>query len=76
MEKKIAPLLRKHPEGLSFLDIVGELRLPRKNKNKLLEDLKALEKEGVVRRVKNRYSLAPRTNLIRGKLISVLKFGC
>jgi len=73
MEKKIAPLLRKHPEGLSFPDIVGELRLPRKNKNKLLEDLKALEKEGIVRRVKNRYSLPPRTNLIRGRLVSVLR---
>jgi ribonuclease R len=73
MEKKIAPLLRKHPEGLSFPDIVGELRLPRKNRNKLLEDLKALEKEGVVRRVKNRYSLAPQTNLVRGRLVSVLR---
>jgi ribonuclease R len=73
MEKKIAPLLRKHPEGLSFLDIVGELRLPRKNKNKLLEDLKALEKEGIVCRVKNRYSLPPRTNLVRGRLVSVLR---
>jgi ribonuclease R len=73
MEKKIAPLLRKHPEGLSFPDIVGELRLPRKNKNKLLEDLKALEKEGIVRRVKNRYSLPPRTNLVRGRLVSVLR---
>jgi HEPN domain-containing protein len=66
MEKKIAPLLRKHPEGLSFPDIVGELRLPRKNKNKLLEELKALEKEGIIRRVKNCYSLPPRTNVIRG----------
>ena len=73
MEKKIAPLLRKHPEGLGFPDIVRELRLPRRNKNKLLEDLKALEHEGVIRRVKNRYSLAPRTNLVRGRLVSVLR---
>ena len=73
MEKKIAPLLRKHPEGLGFLDIVRELRLPRQNKNKLLENLKALENEGVVRRVRNRYTLAPRTNLVRGRLVSVLR---
>ena len=73
MEKKIAPLLRKHPEGLGFPDIVRELRLPRRNKNKLLEDLRALEHEGVVRRVKNRYALAPRTNLVRGRLVSVLR---
>ncbi len=73
MEKKIAPLLKKHPEGLGFPDIVRELRLPRQNKNKLLEDLKALEHEGVIRRVKNLYSLAPRTNLVRGRLVSVLR---
>ncbi len=73
MEKKIAALLRKHPEGLGFLDIVRELRLPRKNKNKLLEGLRALEKDGIVSRVKNRYSLPPKTNLVRGRLVSVLR---
>ena len=73
MEKKIVPLLRKHPEGLSFPDIIGDLQLPRKSKSKLLEELRALEREGIVCRVKNRYSLPPRTNLVRGRLVSVLR---
>ncbi len=73
MDKKIAPLLKKHPEGLSFQEIAVELNVPRKNKSKFVEGLKVLEKEGVIRRHKSRYVLAPRSNVVRGILVTVLR---
>ena len=73
MDKKIVPLLKKHPEGLNFQDIAGELRVPRKDKAKFVESLKSLEKEGVIRRVRSRYVLCPRSNVVRGKLVTVLR---
>ncbi|MHB8093395.1 MAG: ribonuclease R [Candidatus Aminicenantales bacterium] len=73
MEKKIMPLLKKHPEGMSLQDIVGELRVPRKNKNKLLETLKALEKEGALRHAGTLFKIASRSNVVRGRLVTVLR---
>jgi ribonuclease R len=73
MEKKIMPLLKKHPEGMSLQDIVGELRVPRKNKNKLIEALKALEKEGALRQAGSLFKIAPRSNVVRGRLVTVLR---
>jgi ribonuclease R len=73
MDKKIAPLLKKHPEGLSFQDLMGELNVSRKDKAKFVDSLKTLEKEGLIRRNRNRYALAPRSNVVRGKLVTVLR---
>ena len=73
VNKRIAPLLKKHREGLVLQDIAGELRIPRKDKNKLAETLQDLEREGIVRRSRGRYLLAPRSNVVRGRLVTVLR---
>ncbi len=73
LDKRIAPLLKKHREGLVLQDIAGELRVPRKDKNKLAETLHGLEREGLVRRSRGRYLLAPRSNVVRGRLVTVLR---
>ncbi len=73
LEKRVPLLLKKHPEGLALQDIAGELQVPRKDKNKLAETLQVLESDGVVRRSRNRYLLAPRSNVVRGRLVTVLR---
>jgi len=67
------PLLKKNPEGMSLQDIIGELRVPRKNTNKLIEALKALEKAGALRRAGSLFKIAPRSNVVRGRLVTVLR---
>ena len=73
LEKRIPLLLKKHPEGLILQDIAGELRVPRKDKNKLAETLQVLARDGGVRRLRNKYLLAPRSNVVRGRLVTVLR---
>ena len=73
LDKRIAPLLKKHKEGLVLQDIIGELRVPRKDKNKLISILHGLEGQGLIRHSRSRYLLAPRSNVVRGRLVTVLR---
>ncbi len=68
VDKRIVPLLRKHPGGLTVTDLVQSLRLGRREKVKLVEDLKRLEREGLIRRARRHFVLPPRTGLVRGVL--------
>lgn len=67
-DNRIVPLLRKHPGGLTVTELALSLHLGRREKVKLVEDLKRLEREGLVRRARRRFVLPPRTGLVRGLL--------
>jgi len=71
MVKRVLQLLKKNPAGLGFEGIRSELRVARKDKAKLLEKLKELEGEGLVRRIKGRFVQAPRTGLVKGRFVTV-----
>jgi ribonuclease R len=70
MDQKILNLLRKHREGLSPAKIQSELQVKRRDRTKLLEHLKKLEREGAVRRVKSRFFLPAGPALIRGTFVT------
>ena len=67
-DKRIVPLLKKHPDGLTVTKLVEILHLGRREKVKLAEDLKRLEHDGLIRRARRHFVLAPRTGVIRGVL--------
>ena len=74
LDKRIAPLLKKHPEGLVLQDIAGELRVPRKDKNKFARDPSRSSRRKASSAVRaSRYLLAPRSNVVRGRLVTVLR---
>lgn len=70
MVKRVLQLLKKHPAGLGFEGIRSGLDVARKDKAKLLEKLKELEGEGLVRRMKGRFVQAPRTGLVKGRFVT------
>ncbi len=70
MDPKILNLLKKHEEGLSAGEIQSELGIKRRDRNKLLEHLKSLENRKLLRRVKNRFFLPPRSGLVRGRFVT------
>jgi ribonuclease R len=67
---RILSLLAKRREGLSFGQIQSELEVKRQDRGKLLEEIKALEKEKLVRSLKSRFLLAPKSGLVRGRFVT------
>lgn len=68
VDKRIVPLLKKHAGGLTVTGLAETLHLGRREKVKLVEDLKRLEREGLVRRERRHFVLPPRTGVVRGVL--------
>jgi len=68
VDKRIVPLLKKHPGGLTMTGLVEILHLGRREKVKLVEDLKRLERDGLIRRARRHFVLPPRTGVVRGVL--------
>jgi len=73
MDSEIVSLLRKRREGLSFQNITRELHLSPREKQKLRKRLKRLEGQGIVLRLRRKYYVPAKTNLIRGKFILSLR---
>jgi ribonuclease R len=67
MDKRIISLLRNEEQGLSLQKIIRGLNLSVKQKTPLRRTLRSLEKKGVIQRVKRRYFIPSKGNLIRGK---------
>ncbi len=65
-ERKILSLLQRHPEGLKPQEVLDSLHAERKERAKVLEALKGLEDQGLVRRVKGKLSLTPGSGIVRG----------
>jgi ribonuclease R len=73
MDSDIVLLLRKRREGLSFQKIARELHLSPREKQKLSKSLKRMEGQGIVLRLKRKYYVPAKTNLIRGRFIPSLR---
>ncbi len=73
MERKILSLFEKHKEGLDIGRIQSELNIKRKDKNRLLDVLKKMEKEKILRRTKRTFRLALKSSLRRGRFVSSLR---
>ena len=67
---KILSLLKKHREGLAFDRIQAELGVKRKDRAKLLEEVRGLEARGAVRSLRGRFLLAERTGVVRGRFVT------
>ena len=70
MDKRIVPLLKKYPSGLTVPRIAEELHLGRRERTKLVEDLKRLQRDGVVRRARHHFVLAPQSGVVRGTFLA------
>jgi ribonuclease R len=73
MDSDVVLLLRKRREGLSFQKIARELHLSPREKQKLSRSLKRMEGQGVVLRLKRKYYVPAKTNLIRGRFSPSLR---
>jgi ribonuclease R len=70
LRAKILALLQKHREGLTLGKIQSELEVKRRDRAKLLEDLRELEGARLVRSLKSRYVLSPKTGVVRGRFVT------
>jgi ribonuclease R len=70
LRPRILALLQREHEGLPFDRIQAALEVKRKDRAKLLEELKALERERLVRPLKGRYVLSPKSGLVRGRFVT------
>jgi ribonuclease R len=70
LRARILSLLRTRHAGLDEGGIEAGLGSGRRERAKLLAALETLEKEKLVRRVKNRYLLPPASGLVRGRFVS------
>jgi len=70
VDKRILSLLKKYPLGLTVTRIGEELHLGRRERTKLVEDLKRLQRDGVVRRARQHFVLAPQSGLVRGTFLA------
>ncbi len=73
MDSDVVHLLRKRREGLSFQKIARELHLSPKEKQKLSKNLKRMEGQGIILRLKRKYYVQAKTNLIRGRFVPSLR---
>ena len=73
MIKKILSLLKKYSYGIRFHKIALKLKTNPKEKKLLKSKLKHLEQAGLVFRMGGKYYLHRGTEVIRGKLITVVK---
>lgn len=76
MIKKILALLRKHKQGLGLQRIARELHLLQREKPMLKEKLQTLVDKGLVLKLQKKYFLLPQSQLLRGKVVSVLRGYC
>jgi ribonuclease R len=67
---RLLALLKKHKDGLDLDRIMAELGLKRRDRAKLIEELKTLTARGDVRSVRGRFVLAPRTGLVKGRFVT------
>lgn len=73
MVHKIVSLLKKRREGMSFQRLVRELHFSPRDKHQLKRALQKLENQGIVLRIKRKYFVSARSNLMRGKFIASAK---
>ena len=70
LRPRILALLQRDREGLPFDKIQAALEVKRKDRAELLEEMKALERERLVRPLKGRYVLSSKSGLVRGRFVT------
>jgi len=70
LRSKILWLLRKHREGLDLGGIQAALGVKHRDRSRLLEEIKFLEAEKLVRGLKGRFRLPQASGLVRGRFVS------
>jgi ribonuclease R len=73
MIENILALLKKYSYGIKFHKMMQKLNISSKEKQLLKRKLKQLERTGLIYRVGGKYYLHRGTDVIKGKLISVVK---
>jgi ribonuclease R len=66
LDNRILEILRQHREGLTLQQVFKELRIGRRERAKVEERLRGLDGTNLIRRVRNRYVLPPKADLVRG----------
>lgn len=67
---KLLALLKKHKGGLPFDEILTELGVKRRDRAKVLAEIRKLEARGDVRFLRGRFLLAEKTGLVRGRFVT------
>ena len=67
---RILTLLKKHKDGLDLDRILAELGLKRRDRAKLLEEMRALTAAGDVRSLRGRFHIAAKTDVVRGRFVT------
>jgi ribonuclease R len=67
MIKKVLSLLSQHKEGMSLARIARELHLASEEKALLRKRMNQLESQGVILKLRKKYFLFPRTNIVQGR---------
>ncbi|HMA55047.1 MAG TPA: ribonuclease R [Acidobacteriota bacterium] len=67
---RVLALLKKHKEGLDLDQVLSELGLKRRDRAKLLEEMRRLEARGDVRMFRGRFRLAAKTGIVRGRFVT------
>jgi ribonuclease R len=67
---KLLALLKKHKGGLPFDEILTELGAKRRDRAKVLAEIRKLEARGDVRFLRGRFLLAEKTGLVRGRFVT------
>jgi ribonuclease R len=70
MVKRIISLLSKNKGGMSLSRIYRELRLSPEDKVLLREQIKKLEGQGLILKLRKKYFIRPRTNITQGRFVS------
>lgn len=65
--------LKQRKSGVSFQKLAAEWHLSAREKVALKKELRKMESQGLVLRLRRKYFYNPRSNLIRGKVVTVLK---
>ncbi len=67
---KILTLLKKHKEGLDLDRVASELGIKRRDRAKLLDEIRRLEARGDIRLFRGRFRLAEKTGVVRGRFVT------
>jgi ribonuclease R len=67
---RILTLLKKHKDGLSLDQIVSELGAKRRDRAKVLDEIRRLEARGDLRISRGRFRLAEKTGVVRGRFVT------
>ncbi|UCC39427.1 MAG: ribonuclease R [Candidatus Aminicenantes bacterium] len=73
MDRKIISLLGRRREGLTFQKIMKELHLSSRERQRLRNQLRKMEGQGIVRRIKSRYFIPLKSSLAIGRFLTSLR---